>query len=680
MVRVRTISAIGLICTGAALAAQAPPPQALPRFRTGIDVIEIEVSVLDKDRRPVRGLKQADFTVLQDGHPQEIVAYEEIAIPDTAVTGPAWSREVAPDVQTNRALQGRLVVLLLDDAMEPGVFLESTKKIARGVVNRLGPEDRAAVVFTRDSRNVQDFTADRTKLLAAIDRFSTGFVFSTKRDNPASVGDDLYDRYSIDTIGEIAKSLADVPHRRKVLVYVGIGVPVSVDDAATAPAIGSEDGTSADRQGSALQSIGALGQALRRARMSNVTVYSIDSAGLGGLDVYATAHPAYMASPKEMRDYMFAIAASTGGRAAVEVNDVMPAIERVFTENNAYYVIGYRATTPPFDDKFRRLEVRVNRPGVTVRARTGFDPPTRAKKNAEAPSALVRALAGVLPDEGIAMQVTAAPFATSGGNATLAIVAALHHPIGGPQPDYRVELITTAFTPDGQSRASVRQTARLKLRPDANSDAQYEILSQILLKPGRYSLRIAAQLPESAGSATGGRTGSVFYDLTVPNFAKEALALSGVLVFVTPELPAAPKNALAAITRVVPTSIRSFTRADTAAATVRIYQRGAKERLPVTVTARILDAADAVVISGTELLPADRFAGDRSAEYSVPSPARAPDAGLVPAHVRGGGREAHGAARRPVRRPLTRALHAAAGPVMSGLGRFSDGRAARSAR
>ena len=177
----------------------------MPRFRAGVDVIEIEVSVLDKDRWPVRGLKQADFTILQDGRPQEIVAYDEIAIPDAPAREPAWSRKVAPEVQTNRVPEGRLIVLLLDDAMEPGPYVESTKAIARDVVSRLGPEDRAAVVFTRDSRNVQDFTADRAKLLAAIDHFATGFVFSQKREptdgrfNPAVRGDDtllpLLDRY-----------------------------------------------------------------------------------------------------------------------------------------------------------------------------------------------------------------------------------------------------------------------------------------------------------------------------------------------------------------------------------------------------------------------------------------------------------------------------------------------------
>jgi hypothetical protein len=108
--------------------------------------------------------------------------------------------------------------------------------------------------------------------------------------------------------------------------------------------------------------------------------------------------------------------------------------------------------------------------------------------------------------------------------------------------------------------------------------------------------------------------------VTVPDFDKEALSLSGVLVFVTPELPAAPKNALANITKVVPTSIRSFTATDTATATLRIYQRGAKERLPVTVTARILNASDASVFADSDVVAADRFPADRSADYIFPIP------------------------------------------------------------
>jgi hypothetical protein len=42
----------------------------LPRFRSGVDVVTLDITVLDRDRRPVRGLR-ADFTVLDDGTPQK---------------------------------------------------------------------------------------------------------------------------------------------------------------------------------------------------------------------------------------------------------------------------------------------------------------------------------------------------------------------------------------------------------------------------------------------------------------------------------------------------------------------------------------------------------------------------------------------------------------------------------
>ena len=45
------------------------PPVQPPTFRTGVDAVQLDVSVLDKDRRPVRGLTAADFTVLEDGKP-----------------------------------------------------------------------------------------------------------------------------------------------------------------------------------------------------------------------------------------------------------------------------------------------------------------------------------------------------------------------------------------------------------------------------------------------------------------------------------------------------------------------------------------------------------------------------------------------------------------------------------
>ncbi len=74
----RQLVAVALALGVAVLAVRAQEPVATLQdpFRTGVDVIQLDVSVLDDERRPVRGLSAADFTVLEDGKPQRIVAVD----------------------------------------------------------------------------------------------------------------------------------------------------------------------------------------------------------------------------------------------------------------------------------------------------------------------------------------------------------------------------------------------------------------------------------------------------------------------------------------------------------------------------------------------------------------------------------------------------------------------------
>ena len=87
-------------------------------------------------------------------------------------------RDVAPDVTSNTGVEDeRLVVIVMDDFSDDvsnELFaVRSSKEIGRGVVERLGPHDLAAVVFTVGSEHNQEFTHDRQRLLAAVDEFNT---------------------------------------------------------------------------------------------------------------------------------------------------------------------------------------------------------------------------------------------------------------------------------------------------------------------------------------------------------------------------------------------------------------------------------------------------------------------------------------------------------------------------
>src|SRR4051812_44863962 len=129
----------------AALLAQVPAAQP-PTFRTGVDVVQVDVSVLDKERKPVRGLTESDFTILEDGKPRPLVAFVPVNLsePPRDPASAPWVRDAPADVITNSVRpEGRLVVIMFDWSIR---FLDQAlaRRIATAAVDQLGPDDLAA--------------------------------------------------------------------------------------------------------------------------------------------------------------------------------------------------------------------------------------------------------------------------------------------------------------------------------------------------------------------------------------------------------------------------------------------------------------------------------------------------------------------------------------------------------
>ena len=236
---------LALLClAGWSLAgrAQQPPAQPPVTFRTGVDLVEVDVSVLDKDRRPVRGLTRENFTILEDGKPRPAVAFAavDLAEREASPARASWVRDVAPDVTTNALRpEGRLVVIMFDWSIR---FLDQVlaKRIATAAVDALGPDDLAAVVFSSGFGNAgtpQNFTADRSRLLASINRPwavaaqnpPVGPGHDPRNGNEVMIEDpegylsgDCQCRVCVpETIARIADAVRDVRGRRKTLIFIG---------------------------------------------------------------------------------------------------------------------------------------------------------------------------------------------------------------------------------------------------------------------------------------------------------------------------------------------------------------------------------------------------------------------------------------------------------------------------
>ncbi len=582
-----------------------------PVFRAGTDVVQLDVSVLDRDRQPVRGLTASDFTIVENGVEQPIVAFAAVDLPDVVRTRAPWTRDVAPDVTTNQLDAQRVVLILFDDChtpWNPSVLLFS-RRIARTVVDALGPRDLAGVVYTSIRRSGQELTTDRSRLLAAVERFipqspgPTG-VSSAGADVPSfglempGVRVDRYTRTAIcmggpegspleQALRNAAEILTGWPGARKTLILVSTVAP-------DFSAMTLDDNLVVDN----------LGRTFAAMQRANLNIYQFDPRGLE--------------VGRRPSENFGILSENTGGRAFTNTNTPWEGVPQVFRENSSYYLLGFRPTNEKRDGRFRKISVRVSRPDVEVRTRAGYyapepeRPPGRSTRAAPAP--IDSALSGGLPapDLPLALTVAAVPVPNR-KEAAVAVVTGIAGGDGVPAVA-RVEMTAMAFTDTWKTADTATQTVEITRRGPDGSAVTADVPLRFDLEPGRYEVRVAAHDPAT------GRTGSVFTSLSVPEFSKAALALSAVQFDRGTGTSDAARQAGVAPWPEHVTTARVFQQNASVSAVVQIAQIEADRPAGVTLTATVIDRDGAEVTRATREIPAEVFAPTRIVDHREPLP------------------------------------------------------------
>ena len=601
-----------------------------PVFKSKIEIVQLDVSVLDKHRQPVKGLTERDFTVLEDGRPQKIVGFSTFDTDDSAPPATGWMRDVPPDVTTNDLKpEARLFVIVMDDAMTPQepFSIQSSKKIAAEIIDKIGPHDLTAVVFTGDNRKTQDFTSDKTKLRAALDKFNPGLTsYRFGLDVTGTLlpdGDLWFYQSAVRTLTNLADFLIAVPQRRKAVFWISPGVPIDYCG------VGPEDPRS---MGAAFvhpvacslpsHDMAELSQRLdatfRQAQRANVTFYPVDPTGLDGMQGYLRTRVGATAAKYKtiaLQDVLQETAANTGGRAIMNINEFGPEIGEIFDENKSYYLIAIEPANPAADGKLHKLQVKVDRPDVDIRTRSGYYAPeaetkedkkiAKSKMTPEA-IALAKSMSGILPAVGMPLKAVAAAFAVPGQRlSTVTVVLGVTQPIPPTAANGRVtettELLTSALTPEGDPKGAQKHTAKVTLRAGSNGDAAYEVLARIDLPAGRYQLRLAAH------NTTAAKDGSVYVDVTVPDYSNIPFSASPVVLSAKPGRVSAPAGLLSPLLPLTPTAERAFDKTDAVTAFMRLYQSGQKPIDKVAVTITVRNTGDQIEVTETRMLAADQF-------------------------------------------------------------------------
>ena len=623
--------------------AQDAPPQQ-PVFRADVDIIEMDVSVLDRNRRPVRGLTAADFTVLEDGRPQRVVAVSHVDLADQDRVRSARMRYVTRDVAANdlsdQLGDGRLIAIVFDDVNLPAddpEIVRSARETARYIVDRLGPSDMAAVIYAHNAGRTQDFTDDRAKLLQAIDRFQPAaldWIGPTPQGTGAVAGDMqqwsptlvrsscMRGEPAVPTLDTVASRLATAPGRRKALMFISVGVALSL--------------SATDACGAALADV--MKGVFRKAQQANVNIYGIDPAGAGGYQDYLRLRAAQRGQesmipgrrrvPRNIRalqDFMRVMADQTGGLAVINTDAVDPAIDQILDEDLVYYLVGYESTRGAPDGRFRKVEISVNRPWVSVRSRSGYWAPAEGdvverRPGTDGPSSMDSAMSGLNQAQGLPLRVSAIPVARvapAGAAVARGVEVAAVLSVGFPPlraaVDDTLTITRNVYDAAGRAGPPTRIVERVRLEPGGGDEARHDLLQRLTLEPGQYQIRYHVQ------STLLDARGTVFVDVDVPDLSRATLALSGLMVAASGASGTSHTGDLAALAPVVPTSNRDFSASQVLTGFLRVYQAGS-ERVPVAITAELFDASDVRHYENAQTIEATGFEPDGGAplRFDVP--------------------------------------------------------------
>ena len=286
------------------------------------------------------------------------------------------------------------------------------------------------------------------------------------------------------------------------------------------------------------------------ATRANVAVYAVDPRGLGaefqdmssiqsfpddttlGLGMSAIFNEVRLS-----QDSLRVMGDETGGFAVVNQNNFRDAFQRIVDDNSSYYVMGYYSSNDRRDGRFRKIEVRLpDRPGLVVRARKGYvaprgKAPEAPKTAANGPSPELKdAIESPLPLTGLPLALAAAVFkgpAPKGSVVISTFIAGNMLPLteSGGMMKNDLEVLGVATDDKGKSFSTERATVNLNMKPDTAKRVAatgFRVIQSIDLNPGRYNLRVAVR------EANSRKSGSVTFDLEVPDFSKAPLTMSDI--------------------------------------------------------------------------------------------------------------------------------------------------------
>lgn len=539
----KQLLAIVLVSTAAtvSLAGQSQTETAAqgPTFRTGIDLIAVDVAVVDGKGRPVEDLLPPDFVVKIDGEPRRVVSAEHVKIDVEAAR-----REAADPFETLyttnlRPQNGRLIVIAVDQL---GVRLGSARSLlaaAGKFLDRLSPADRVAFAAYPQPGVSIGFTSDRARLRRGMDlvvgqRQELAGKFNIGVSEAVAIAEKGNGRIIAQVISRECSSLngtsLDQCERDVVTESSSMVRSVRQDTLESLRglydlllALSTIDGPKTLillSEGIVIDSPTDLDGVIRAAALARVTI-NVLAMDVPRNDVTVARLRPTVTEDRDMQvTGLGDLAAGTRGAFFHVVGTGESIFDRLASEMLAYYMVGVEQVSGDRDGRPHRIDVEVRRRNVTVRSRRAFvlSSPTTTRRNAE--ETLLDALKSPFGVAEVPLRVTTFTRKDPASDKARIVVAAEIGQPGGEPEEFTVGYVLL----DSESAVVTGSIDKRVLSvPNGSANAPRDYLGEIVVDPGNYSLRFG--VVDSSG-----RRGGVIREVNAWKLGGEAFALGDLLI------------------------------------------------------------------------------------------------------------------------------------------------------
>ena len=581
----RMRAAVATMLLAAATAAQELPREfTMQVFRAETEVVLLDVVVRDKKGRTVRDLRPDEVEVFEDGEKQEISAFRLL---DSAAPSPA-----APAAPPDQPRYVNLVTLVFDQLGPDGRRL--ARQAALDLLRMPERPDLFLSVFQMSDslRLLQQFTDEREALRDAVRRatgeVNTQYVSATEELANASAAADAA-RQRLETaaqsvgpggVGAVAQLARDAAMAEMAVNALRLTQTLQREQQGQSSlfallALAKQQQKLAGRKtiiffAEGLQTPPRLQHVLEatigEANRANVSIYAVDARGLLTSNQLAASgealRQAAMTSQRTMlnrgvgpvsrEEVMMAdtaesslrldvqgalgeLAVATGGALIGNSNDVRPGLERLVQDLSGYYELAYSPTNRQYDGRFRRIALKVSRPGVSVQTRSGYFalPPGEGTASFPFELPLLKALRATPPPDELPFRSRAFRFGYEDGRLRHTLVVELplqavsfqkSSEAGHDQAHFA--FLSVLRDTGGGVAAKFSQDSPVLVprdRVDALKHGDALFIRSFTLRPGRYTLETAAR--DEQADRKGVRRAVVMVSPPEPRLALSSLAI-----------------------------------------------------------------------------------------------------------------------------------------------------------